>query len=165
MNAVEGKGKHPTSTEAANSTALSHGTCSSTRTALCGHTMERSAPRCCEGLDFSPLKLADILDCRVMIGLTVGGGVVGTTTAGTGQTTAGSIAHLLVDSGSTGLAWWPKDFPQRANHCASGTAHNYHGQRVLQISPTTSENAQITLDGGDVVRVILSVCNLTKRGM
>ena len=78
-----------------------------------------------------------ILDSRAMIGPiipTAGDGVVGTMTAATGQTTAGSIAHLLADGGSTAMACGPRDFPhvalrptpQRATH---SVRHRKYGGR------------------------------------
>ena len=85
-------------------------------------------------------------------------------TAATGQTTAGSIAHLLVDSGNTEMAYGPEVFPhvalrpapQRATHYASGKALNDYCQTVVQmISRETGENVLITMDViMDVVRVI-----------
>ena len=103
-----------------------------------------------------------ILDSRAVTGPTAGQGVVGTTTAGTGHTTAGSIAPVMFYSGSTEMACGPlphaapRSAPQRAIHCASGKALNNHGQRVVQmISSETGENVQITMDVMGVVRVIL----------
>ena len=99
------------------------------------------------------------------------GGAIDVMATGTCQATTGSFAQFFVDSCCTKMACGLGDFPQTETQHHSGQSNapgnpmrfrKHYGQKV--VSSETGESATVTWDVINVVRVILSVRKLAKKG-